>query len=113
MLQSMSAGSALVAAAEARLTAYATADRAASQPASQAAYWSRRMTPAIEGQLAADGSPSRRPSVQVTRSRFLVREVRPATAWKNDDTMLAEHVKSATYGPQRVRTGCGTSVAGC
>lgn len=109
MLQSLNACLALIAAAAACLAACATPDGAASQAATA----SGRITPAMEGQMASDGSPIRCRSVQVTGSRFPVRECKSETAWQEYDTMMAENAKSATDGFQRVRTGCSTSANGC
>lgn len=108
MLQSLNARLALIAAAAACLAACTTPDGAATQAAAP----SGRITPAMEGQLAADGSPIRCRSVQVTGSRFPVRECKSELVWKEYDTMMAENAKSATDGFQRVRTGCSTSGEG-
>jgi len=108
MLRTLNARRTLIVFVATCLAACTTPERAATLAAAP----SGRITPAMEGQLAADGSPIRCRSVQVTGSRFPVRECKSQTAWKEYDTMMAENARSATDGFQRVRTGCSTGGEG-
>lgn len=71
-----------------------------------------RITPKMEGQEATDGTPVRCRSMQVTGSRFPVKECKSEKAWEDYDKMMAENARSATDGFQRVRTGCSTQAEG-
>lgn len=91
----------------ASLTACATAEGGPAQYAS-----ADKITPAMEGQTASDGTAIRCRSMQVTGSRFPAKECKSENAWKEFDKVMAENAKAATDGFQRLRSGCATQAEG-
>lgn len=71
-----------------------------------------KITPAMEGKTATDGTAIRCRSMQVTGSRFPAKECKSEKAWEEFDKVMAENAKSATDGFQRLRTGCATQAEG-
>lgn len=90
--------------AAAILAACATPAPGAAQIASAS-----QITPSMEGQTAPDGTVISCRSMQVTGSRFPVKECKSAAAWESFDAAMADNAKSETDKFQRVNTGCSTS----
>lgn len=67
------------------------------------------LTAAMEGQTAPDGTAIQCRSMQVTGSRFPVRECKSEKAWQEFDNQMAENAKNETDKFQRVRSGCSVS----
>ncbi|PKP81285.1 MAG: hypothetical protein CVT79_11545 [Alphaproteobacteria bacterium HGW-Alphaproteobacteria-18] len=68
-----------------------------------------RMTAGMEGQTAPDGSLVKCRSMQVTGSRFPVKDCKSEKAWSEFDKLMAENAKNETDKFQRVNTGCSAS----
>lgn len=66
-------------------------------------------TAAMEGQTAPDGTIVKCRSMQVTGSRFPVKDCKSEKAWKEFDAMMAENAKNQTDKFQRLNSGCSTS----
>lgn len=71
-----------------------------------------KLTAAMEGQMAEDGTPIKCRAMQVTGSRFQAKECKSEKAWTEFDKMMAENAKSSTDGFQRLRSGCATQAEG-
>lgn len=71
-----------------------------------------KVTAAMEGQMSDDGSVIKCRSMQVTGSRFPVRECKSETAWLEFDKLMAENAKSSTDKFQRLKSGCATQSEG-
>lgn len=66
---------------------------------------------ALEGQAAPDGSIVKCRSMQVTGSRFPVKDCKSEKAWKEFDAQMAENAKNETDKFQRMNTGCSTNAS--
>ncbi len=64
---------------------------------------------ALEGRAAPDGSIVKCRSMQVTGSRFPLKECKSELAWKEFDKAMAENAKKETDKFQRLNTGCSTT----
>lgn len=68
-----------------------------------------KITAGLEGQMAPDGTIVKCRSMQVTGSRFPVKDCKSEKAWDEFDKLMAENAKSATDKFQRVNSGCSVS----
>ena len=68
-----------------------------------------KVTAALEGQTAPDGTIVKCRSMQVTGSRFPVKDCKSEKAWEEFDKLMAENAKNSTDKLQRVNTGCSTT----
>jgi hypothetical protein len=68
-----------------------------------------KITAAMEGQTAPDGSIVKCRSMQVTGSRFPVKDCKSEKAWQEFDQLMAENAKNETDKFQRVNSGCSTT----
>lgn len=68
-----------------------------------------KITAGMEGQTAPDGTVIKCRSMQVTGSRFPVKECKSGAAWEEFDTLMASNAKNETDKFQRLNTGCSTT----
>ena len=68
-----------------------------------------KVTAALEGQTAPDGTVIKCRSMQVTGSRFPVKDCKSEKAWQEFDQLMTENAKNETDKFQRVNTGCSTT----
>jgi hypothetical protein len=68
-----------------------------------------KVTAALEGQTAPDGTVVKCRSMQVTGSRFPVKDCKSEKAWQEFDQLMAENAKNSTDKLQRVNSGCSTT----
>lgn len=71
-----------------------------------------KITAAMEGQTAADGTVVKCRSMQLTGTRFPAKECKSEKAWEDFDKLMAETAKSSVDGYQRLNTGCSTQAEG-
>jgi hypothetical protein len=71
-----------------------------------------RITAAMEGKTANDGTIIKCRSMQVTGTRFPAKECKSEKAWEEFDKLMAENAKSSVDGFQRLNTGCATQAEG-
>ena len=67
-----------------------------------------KLTTAMEGQLAPDGTPIQCRSIDRTGTRFAIKECKSEAAWEELDAILAASAKEQTDKFQRLNTGCST-----
>ncbi|ABI76349.1 putative lipoprotein [Hyphomonas neptunium ATCC 15444] len=67
------------------------------------------ITAGMEGETAPDGTVIKCRSIQVTGSRFPVKECKSEAAWENFDQQMASNAKNETDKFQRLNTGCSTT----
>jgi starvation-inducible outer membrane lipoprotein len=67
-----------------------------------------KLTAAMEGQLAQDGTPIQCRSIDRTGTRFAIKECKSEAAWEELDAILAASAKEQTDKFQRLNTGCST-----
>jgi len=71
-----------------------------------------KITAAMEGQTADDGTIIKCRAVQRTGTRFPAKECKSEKAWEEFDKLMAENAKSSVDGFQRLNTGCSTQSEG-
>ena len=71
-----------------------------------------KITAAMEGKTADDGTIIKCRAMQVTGTRFPAKECKSEKAWEEFDKLMAENAKSSVDGFQRLNTGCATQAEG-
>lgn len=71
-----------------------------------------KITAAMEGKTADDGTMIKCRAMQVTGTRFPAKECKSEKAWEEFDKLMAENAKSSVDGFQRLNTGCATQAEG-